>query len=323
MVAYNSGATLERCLSALVAQTMPDFEVVVVDNASDDDAVDRCLPDDPRFAEMRLSANVGFAAANNRAAEGATLPLLALVNPDAFLEPDWLERMMAAVDRYPWADSFASVQLSASDPSRLDGLGDCYFMGGVAWRGGIGQPVSRPTGDRRVFGACAAAAVYRTDRFLGIGGFDERLFCILEDVDLAFRLRLTGGDCVLVADAVVQHVGSATIGTQSAFAVFHIARNQTWVFVKNMPIGLLVALLPVHCLVVGMQFLRNLRRGRSRSALRGLARALAGLGAVLRARAGVQTAASVGHIDIARSLTWAPQKLRRHLPDLRNLPDAV
>ena len=63
MVAYNSGATLGRCLSALAAQTLADFEAVVVDNASGDGAVDRCVPDDPRFSVMRLSDNLGFAAA--------------------------------------------------------------------------------------------------------------------------------------------------------------------------------------------------------------------------------------------------------------------
>ncbi|MEX0759656.1 MAG: glycosyltransferase family 2 protein, partial [Tistlia sp.] len=269
VVAYNSGGDLRRCLDCLLAQSVTALEIVVIDNASTDGAVEALEIADARVTLVRLPANLGFAAANNRAVEDARTPFVALVNPDAFAEPDWLARMLAGAERHPWADMFASVQLKADDPSRLDGLGDCYFAGGVAWRGGFGQPFEPPAADRRVFAPCGAAALFRTTRFRAAGGFDERYFCLLEDVDLAFRLRLLGGDCVLVADALVRHTGSATIGENSDFSLYHLARNQSWVFLKNMPLPLLVPLLPVHLALVALQLASSLRRRRCRPVARG------------------------------------------------------
>src|SRR3546814_15048174 len=78
--------------------------------------------------------------------------------------------------------------------------------------------------------------------FDAVGGFADHYFCLLEDVDLGFRLRLSGGSCVLVAGAVVSHYGSAVIGRASAFTVYHVARNTLWTFLRCQPLPLLTAL---------------------------------------------------------------------------------
>ena len=82
--------------------------------------------------------------------------------------------------------------------------------------------------------------------FEELGGFDEDFFASHEDVDLSYRARLRGYRCRYVATAVVRHHGSATIGTVSAFAVFHGQRNLEWMYVKNTPASLLVRTLPGH-----------------------------------------------------------------------------
>jgi len=75
--------------------------------------------------------------------------------------------------------------------------------------------------------------------FLDVGGFDQDFFAYLEDVDLGFRLRLRGLRCILVPQAVVHHVGSASSGKLSDFVVYHGHRNLVWTFFKDMPISLL------------------------------------------------------------------------------------
>ena len=60
--------------------------------------------------------------------------------------------------------------------------------------------------------AALAAALYRRDAFLSLGGFDEDFFCYLEDVDLGFRLRLAGQPCRYVPQAIINHQGSASTG---------------------------------------------------------------------------------------------------------------
>lgn len=124
IVVYNSGPTLERCLAALKAQTFGDFEVILSDNASPDASAQAAAEKDPSLQLIENGANLGFAGGVNRGAEAARGRWLALLNPDAYAEPDWLERLAAAAARYPDVRAFASRQLMADDAGRLDGLGD-------------------------------------------------------------------------------------------------------------------------------------------------------------------------------------------------------
>ena len=77
----------------------------------------------------------------------------------------------------------------------------------------------------------------------------NRSFCYFEDVDLGFRLRLGGHNCVYVHSAIVEHVSSALSGYRSDFAVYHGERNAVWTFFKNMPSALLWLYLPQHLLL--------------------------------------------------------------------------
>lgn len=93
------------------------------------------------FTHPQAGRNVGFAAGNNLAlAEcDSACDYVALLNPDAFAAPDWLERLVEAAHRHPEAAAWRSRQLCDHDPSVLDGTGDCYHLSGTAWRARHGQ----------------------------------------------------------------------------------------------------------------------------------------------------------------------------------------
>src|SRR5262249_3235031 len=160
----------------------------------------------------------------------------------AFPEPNWLAELLAAAKRWPHAAAFGSTQISDRQSSRLDGAGDEMSCFGVPYRAYYGAPRDLNPDEGECFSACAAAALYRTASFRALGGFDERLFCYCEDVDLGYRLRLSGGATVQAARAIVRHIG----GGRSAFADRLGARNALWVFVKNTPLPLLFLLAPLH-----------------------------------------------------------------------------
>src|SRR5260221_12652008 len=92
VVNYNGDAYLDRCLEALRAQTFGDFEAIIVDNGSRDGSFERAgaRSTDTRFRFLPFGENLGFAAANNRAAREARGTWLALPNPDAFAAPGWV-----------------------------------------------------------------------------------------------------------------------------------------------------------------------------------------------------------------------------------------
>lgn len=303
IVAYESGATLDRCLAALASQTFADFEVLLVDNGSSDGAPQAAVRNHPDMRLIEAGANIGFAAGNNLAAGQARGTWLALLNPDAFADPRWLERLMAATQRWPQVNSFASLQKAADRPDFLDGAGDVLTLAGIPYRGGYGAPVAElPEGE--VFSACGAAHLVRRDLFLHLGGFDEAFFCYCEDVDLGYRLRLVGQPTLLVPDAVVQHVGSAVLGARSDFALYHGARNRIWLLVKNTPWPLVPLVLPLHLGMTALLLGLHLRRGEARPVWRGIVAALSNMTGAMASRRRIQAerTARFGHILAALSV---------------------
>ena len=315
IVAFNSGPHLRTALDALRRQSFTDFETIVWDNASSDGAVE-ALDDDPRVRIVRCADNLGFAAANNRAAALCASPLIVTLNADAFPEPDWLEALVGAARR-TGAESIASLQLSAGDPRILDGAGDMMSVIGVAWRGGYLQPrAAEPPEPVEVFAACAAAALYRRDAFEAAGGFDERFFCYHEDVDLGFRLRLRGGRCVLEPRAVVRHVGSASSDAISGFAEYHGMRNREWTFVRDMPWALMPIAAPCHLLLVVFLLVRAQSPDMRAARWRGLTDAWRGIGPFMRERPRWRPA-RLG--DLARALSWSPISISLRRPVYRRV----
>jgi len=160
IVNYNAGEHLRPCVESLFSQTLTNFECILIDNGSTDGSLQ-----------------------------------IALLNPDAFARPDWLENGLNARNILQKTAMVGSTQYLALEPDKFDGLGDEYHAFGIAWRAGFGKPVSKIT-TREAFGPCGAGAFYDRSVFLALGGFDESFFCYHEDVDLAFRMRLAGYRCV-------------------------------------------------------------------------------------------------------------------------------
>jgi GT2 family glycosyltransferase len=300
IVTWESSAYLPHCLANLSLQTFRDFEVIVVDNGSTDGGVTGLQEKtaDLDLYVKELGTNRGFAAANNIAARLARGEWLALLNADAFPEPTWLDQLMTASARFPGRYFFTSRQLQADNPACLDGEGDAYHVSGMVWRRNYGVPVYPVEVPQEVFSACGAAAMFRRQEFLDAGGFDESYFAYLEDIDLGFRLRLLGARCLFVPGAVVHHVGSASTGKRSDFAVYHGFRNRIWTFLKDMPAPLFWRYLPLHAGAMLFFLALCAWRGQGKIAFRALWDAVAGMPGVLARRKAVQIKATASWRDL-------------------------
>ncbi|MFL5886598.1 MAG: glycosyltransferase family 2 protein, partial [Thermoleophilaceae bacterium] len=194
---WNGRAWLPRCLASLAAQTRPFAEVVVVDNGSTDGSLDYLAAEQPDVRVIALGENTGFARAANRGIEAVQADAVALINTDVELEPDWHERMLAALEAGESVASVACKMVDLHDPGAIYDAGDFLRRDGVAEQRGRFE---RDDGVRfdtpcEAFSACAGAALYRRRAVLDAGGFDERYFAYLEDVELGLRLRLAGYTC--------------------------------------------------------------------------------------------------------------------------------
>lgn len=310
IVNWNSWSVLSRCLEKLQAQTYKDFHVFLIDNASEVLIPDGFLSNYTNITLINNPHNAGFSAANNQGIKLLEdLKWVALLNPDAFPEPDWLELLVEATKTNPDFSMFASRQLMEGDSPYLDGDGDVYHISGRVWRDGHGKCVGDMANGtlkiegalepREIFSPCAAAGLYRRDALMLVGGFDEDFFCYVEDVDLGFRLRLKGHRCLLIPSAVVHHVGSSTTGGRhSDFSVYHGHRNLVWAYVKNMPGILFWACLPLHIAMNLATIVLFTWRGQGGLIIKAKRDALSGVPKMWRKRQQIQKtrSASIGEI---------------------------
>jgi GT2 family glycosyltransferase len=313
VVNFNGGDYVLRALRELDKQTFRDFKVVVVDNASTDGSAERIARECRAVKLVRAPRNLGFAGGNNLGfREAAGSEWIALLNPDAFAEPDWLEKLVAAGRAREGCGSVGSRLLRADDTSMLDGIGDVYHVSGLHWREGFGKPASgRGLEPKEIFSPCAAAALYRASALSEAGGFDEDYFCYAEDVDLGYRLRLLGYRSWYAPDSVAHHVGSAITGAASDFTMYHGMRNGIWTYVKNMPWPLFWLCLPALIAGYSLLTLTLTRRGQAAIARRAVADAVKDLPRVLHKRRALQARRRTG--------SWAIWRiLDKSLPGMRD-----
>ena len=312
IVTWNGRQHLHACLAAVEAQRGVAIEAILVDNGSTDGTSEYVRARFPRVKLVSLPENRGFAGGNNAGVREAVGRFVAFLNNDTAADPDWLVALLSGVDEPSGFALVTSRIVYMHDPNIIDSAGDGVLRWGGAFKRHHGEPASVAAVTQEVFGVCGAACMMPRAVFDEIGGFDEDFFASHEDVDLSYRARLRGYRCRYVADAVVRHVGSATLGTASPFSVFHGQRNLEWMYVKDTPGSLLLKTLPGHVVydvAAGVHFARI---GMLRPYLRAKAAAIAGLPRMLRKRAAVQRARRVDASAIAPLLDrhWLSTKLR-------------
>lgn len=288
IVNYNGRHHLERCLSSVFAQEAPPFEVILVDNASHDESAAYVRQAFPSVRVHVLPENRGFTGGNNAGARVARGRCLVFLNNDTRVQPGWLAALRHGLEWERDVAMTASRIVYMDDPTILDSAGDSVTRAGGAFKRGHGGPVTRHLRAGEVFGACGAAFLILRDVFEEVGGFDEDFFLSHEDVDLSYRVRLRGYRCVYVPDAVVHHVGSASLGTVSRTSVFYGQRNLEWMYVKNTPGVILLRTLPFHVLYVLAACAYFTWAGRLAPFLRAKWQALAGLPRMIAKRRLVQ-----------------------------------
>ena len=232
IVNWNGRFWLEQCLPTLAEQTYTDFEVIVVDNGSEDDSVVWLRENWPKVRVLGLSSNSGFAAPNNRGIEASRGEWIATLNNDTLLDREWLQNLIAETGD-PQVGMVASLVVFLDESDQVDAAGILVDKAGMAWNRGHGGPIDDVSVPAEVFGPNGSAALYRREMLAEIGLFDEDFFAYYEDVDLAWRARRAGWRCRYTPAAVVRHWHSATGGQFPWLKTFLISRNKHWTIIKN------------------------------------------------------------------------------------------
>ena len=242
ILAFNGIEYLRDCLSSVLAQTYPNIEVIVVDNASQDGSPEFV---EEKFSSVRLisnSSNLGFAAGNNVGIRATHGDYIVLLNQDTKVVPNLIEELVNAAEQDNEIGMCASKILYMYEPKRLNSTGFLLLKDLSGLCKGIGE-IDRGQYEQQedVLAAHGAAAFYRRAMLEEIGLFDEDYFLFSEEIDLALRGRFVGWRCVYVPSAVVYHARSTHTGLYSPLKLYYGERNRIWNVVKFLPFPLVIS----------------------------------------------------------------------------------
>jgi len=239
VVSWNGERFLKDCLEALSLQTYCEREIILVDNGSTDSSVCFVRERFPEIKIVELAENKGFAGGNIEGLKACTGDFIALINNDTRADEKWLENLLQPMVENRNIGICAS-KLMMDGTGKINSAGDGLTTAGVGFNRGLWKDRAFYDDSESVFGGCGAAVLYRRKMLEEIGFLDEDFAFYDEDVDLNFRAQLAGWRCMYVPSAIVHHKRNGTAGRLSDLHVYHHTRNLEFVWIKNMPTGLIM-----------------------------------------------------------------------------------
>ena len=299
VVAHGSAAALPALTASVLPQLRADDALVVVDNASTDGTAELVPSLSDRVLLIANEDNRGFAAGCRQGVEATVAPLLLLLNPDARLEAEALDRLRAAAAEQPdWTAWQAVVMLP---DERINTSGGVVHYLGIGWAGQCGEDASAlaRTPHETAFPSGAAMMIRRT-AWEELAGFDDSYFLYGEDLDLGLRSWLAGGRVGVEPRARVIHDYDFDKGAHKWFL---LERNRWRTVIATYPRALLIALLPGLLAAELALLVVAARGGWLRAKLAAQRATVLGLRASLRRRAIVQRTRRIGAREFASHLT--------------------
>ena len=235
---WNGRRYLERYLPSVVAHTAGDAEVVVADNGSTDDSLQWLRLTHPDVRVIRLDRNYGFAGGYNRALKEVDSEYVLLLNSDVEVTAGWWQPLVGVLDKESDVAAVAPKLLADMERTKFEyaGASGGYidYLGYPFCRGRILSNVETDSGqydDRRdIFWASGAALCCRREVFEALGGFDDDFFAHMEEIDLQWRMQLSGWRIVVEPKSVVYHLGGGTLPASSRKIFLNHRNNLAMLF---------------------------------------------------------------------------------------------
>ncbi len=240
---WNGKKFLERFLPSVVAHRYENSEIIIADNASEDDSVAFLQRDYPDIKIIKHSFNGGFAKGYNDALSQIDSEYYILLNSDIEVTPDWIEPVIRLMDSDRRIAACQPTLRSYAKPEYFEYAGAAGgfidHFGYPFCRGRIFQELERDIGQynqvAEIFWATGACLFVRAELFHRFGGFDNDFFAHMEEIDFCWRLRNAGYKIMYCPDSVVYHVGGGTLPKKSSLKTYLNFRNNLMLIFKNIP----------------------------------------------------------------------------------------
>jgi GT2 family glycosyltransferase len=282
---WNGREHLGMVLSSLRAQTTDDFDVTVVDNGSTDETLAYLNEEWPDVDVVSLPENLGYAGGATRGVEATSGEHVAFLNDDMELEPEWIERLVAELDRDPWLGVVTSKVMFHHDRRLIYQAGYEYYVYGWCATRGVHEP-DEGQYDVRLpsVGGTGAGSIYRRAALERAGGIDADYFMYCEEVDAGLRVLMAGYTGLYIPSPLAFHVAGAKAAKTPDLQRRLFYRNQLLTWVKDVPWSILWRALPKALLYLHHQYAAERANGAPQVALGAYREFLRMLPATLRKR---------------------------------------
>ena len=295
---YNGASFLIRALASVLQEEERDFEIILVDDCSEDNSlslVESKFGCERRLRLIRLEKNVGVAEARNIGARSSKGKFLFFLDNDTKLKKGWFQEIKRFFRRFQGTGA-AQVKLLKMGTKNFDYAGDlitpfCFLAErarSVADRGQFDQ-------NDRIFAGKSAGMIVRREVFDTVGGFDSDYRIFWEDTDFFWRVWLSGWEVRFLPSVVVWHAygtGEKKLDVYLRNKIFlRGCANMLTSLVKNLEAARLFVVLPIvviSWLILAGLFLLRLRVDRGWAIVNGLFLSLVNLPATLKKRKTIQ-----------------------------------
>jgi len=245
IVSWNALRHLKTFLPSVVKTDYPNFEIILVDNASTDGSAEWVKNQFPDVRVVTLDQNYGYCGGNNRGATYACHDNLIFLNNDVAVDPNWLKPIN---DLLSTNEDIAAVQPKIKSFVRPDYFEYAGAAGGFIdnhgfpyCRGRIFNTIEKDKGQYNqsgpVFWASGAALVVRTSMFKTLNGFYEPFEFHMEEIDLCWRIQLEGKQVWYCHESIVFHLGGGSLKADDPRKTFYNFRNNLIMLARNLPDG--------------------------------------------------------------------------------------
>ena len=241
---WNGEKIFPQCLESITKLQYYPYEVIFVDNGS----TDRSISLAKKFSNITIvenKHNLGYAAGNNRALDfcSNSSKFICFLNNDVAVTPSWLNEAIPYFGKYPSVGVVASRNMNYFQRDKIDGLYHCIERYFTLVRFGNGLPyLNDPLFNEPgyIISALGASAIYRTDLFRSLGGFDDSFYAYWEDADLCMRINNSGFRCLYAPTAIVFHMDQASFKKDSCLSYYYGERNRMFFIKKNFPFSFIM-----------------------------------------------------------------------------------
>jgi GT2 family glycosyltransferase len=236
---FNGKNILQRCLMSLNNQINDDFEVIIIDNNSEDNSIEEVRKIFPKIRIIKQLQNFGFAKAINIGISNAKGEYVFLLNNDTEVDKFCMKSLIDVLDKNPEITAVTGKIKSLDNRKIIESVGDYINITLQPYPRGKGDLENKWNQGDYVFLITGGGSLFRKEIFNNVGMFDESFFAYYEDVDWCLRAQAMGYKFWFEPKAIIYHKGKTTSNRNPKFLEFLLFKNWMQLIIKNLPLALL------------------------------------------------------------------------------------